>query len=49
MLVKNWMSKKVITIDVNDSMTNATKKLKRGLSSFTWLIFVKKEREIYAL
>ena len=28
MLVKNWMSKEVITIDVNDSMTNATKKLK---------------------
>ncbi len=28
MLVKNWMSKDVISIDVNDSMTNATKKLK---------------------
>ena len=28
MLVKNWMSKEVISIDVNDSMTNATKKLK---------------------
>jgi len=28
MLVKNWMSKDVITIDVNDSMTDATKKLK---------------------
>ena len=29
MLVKNWMSKEVITIDVNDSMTNATQKLKK--------------------
>jgi acetoin utilization protein AcuB len=28
MLVKNWMSKEVITIDVNDSMMNATKKLR---------------------
>ncbi len=28
MLVKNWMSKEVITVDVNDSMMNATKKLK---------------------
>ena len=28
MLVKNWMSKKVITIDVNNSMTDATRKLK---------------------
>ena len=28
MLVKNWMSKDVITIDVNESMTDATKKLK---------------------
>ena len=28
MLVKNWMSKEVITVDVNDSMTKATKKLK---------------------
>jgi acetoin utilization protein AcuB len=28
MLVKNWMSKEVITIDVNNSMMDATKKLK---------------------
>src|SRR5210317_676862 len=28
MLVKNWMSKNVITIDANDSMQNATKLLK---------------------
>ena len=28
MLVKNWMSKEVISIDVNDSMANATKKIK---------------------
>lgn len=28
MLVKNWMSKKAITIDTNDSMTAATKMLK---------------------
>jgi acetoin utilization protein AcuB len=28
MLVRNWMSKKVITVDVNDSMYDATKRLK---------------------
>lgn len=28
MLVKNWMSKKAITVDANDSMTAATKMLK---------------------
>ena len=28
MLVKNWMSKEVITIDVNNSMMDATRKLK---------------------
>ena len=28
MLVKNWMSKKVITADVNDSMADAMKLLK---------------------
>jgi hypothetical protein len=28
MLVKNWMSDKVITIDVNDSMQNAIKLLR---------------------
>jgi acetoin utilization protein AcuB len=30
MLVKNWMSKKVITIDANDSMQNAIKLLKEN-------------------
>ena len=28
MLVRNWMSQLVITVDVNDSMMDATKKLK---------------------
>jgi len=28
MLVKNWMSKEVITIDVNDSLIDAVKLLK---------------------
>jgi len=28
MLVKNWMSKKIITVDVNDSMQDAMKLLK---------------------
>lgn len=31
MLVKNWMSKNVITVDVNDSMQDATN---RELPSF---------------
>ncbi|MGD9139709.1 MAG: CBS domain-containing protein, partial [Desulfobacterales bacterium] len=30
MLVKNWMSKNVITVDVNDSMPDATKLLKEN-------------------
>jgi acetoin utilization protein AcuB len=30
MLVKNWMSKKVITVDVNDSMQNAIKVIKEN-------------------
>ena len=29
MLVKNWMSKDVITVDVNDAMNYAAKLLKR--------------------
>jgi len=28
MLVKNWMSKNVITVDINDSMQDAMKSLK---------------------
>jgi len=30
MLVKNWMSKKVVTIDVNDSMQDAMKRMKQN-------------------
>ncbi|MGD8209706.1 MAG: CBS and ACT domain-containing protein [Desulfobacterales bacterium] len=30
MLVKNWMSKNVVTVDVNDSMQEATKLLKKN-------------------
>jgi acetoin utilization protein AcuB len=30
MLVKNWMSKNIVTVDVNDSMMDATKKLKEN-------------------
>ena len=28
MLVKNWMSKKVVTIDVDDSMSDAIRRMK---------------------
>ena len=30
MLVKNWMSKNVITVDINDSMQDAMKLLKEN-------------------
>jgi predicted transcriptional regulator len=39
MLVKNWMSKNVVTVDVNDSMQEATKLLKENnIRIKKWLI-----------
>jgi hypothetical protein len=36
MLVKNWMSKDVITVDENDSMNDATKRLKEHDIILQW-------------
>jgi len=50
MLVKNWMSKDVITVDVNDSMYHAAKLLKenniRGLPVMKNLVGVVTDRDL---
>ena len=42
MIVSNWMSKKVVTIDVNDSMQDAMKRMKQN--DIRMLPVVKKEK-----
>ena len=37
MLVKNWMSKDVITVDVNDSMQYAARLMKKII--WVWLFY----------